>query len=495
MAEPQVGPLGVTLRRGAVISAGTLIVVQAVSLLQTLVVARLLSPAEIGIFAAGTVLGTFFIAFSEGGLRHALIQREHDVDDAADTVFWATIITGALMGLVMLAAAPLVALFFDSRTAGLIAAVTSGTLLLHAFTNVPDALMQRRFNFKRRLIVDPSVAISFAAVSVTLCSIGYGVWGLVIASYASLVVWIGTTWWLAKWRPGAGRFSLRLWREMARFAFPLVIDGLVDRFREVIDTAVVGRGLGEASLGHYRYGRRIAMLPGVAVVQVCSYVLFPAFSRIAGDPARLKAAFLRALGWIWFAAVPAAALLVALGEPLVVVLLGERWRGAGVALVAMAGYGLGEAMNAVSAESMKGAGRSHLINWMTLVGLVTGVGLLVALLPFGLPGVGLAISGAAIIVGVTGLLLARAVVGVSITDLLRRLVPPVFAALIAMAVIAPLEHLVVHSDQRAVLAALGLLTLESLGFLLIYLGVLRLIAPSTVTVLTSAARAFLARKI
>ncbi|MGH3928606.1 MAG: hypothetical protein ACRDTF_01350 [Pseudonocardiaceae bacterium] len=169
-------------------------------------------------------------------------------------------------------------------------------------------------------------------------------------------------------------------------------------------------------------------------------------------------------------------------------------RGAGVALVAMAGYGLGEAMNAVSAESMKGAGRSHLINWMTLVGLVTGVGLLVALFPLGLLGVGLAISGAAIIVGVTGLLLARRVVGVSVAEILRRLVPPVIGSLAALVVIAPLEHLVVRSDERAVPAALGFLTLESLGLLLIYLGLLRLIAPSTVTALTGAARTFLTRK-
>jgi O-antigen/teichoic acid export membrane protein len=87
--------------------------------------------------------------------------------------------------------------------------------------------------------------------------------------------------------PGCGRASLRLWRELARYAFPLGIEGVGDRCRESFETVVAGRGLSTTALGHYRYGRRIAMVPGLAVVQVCS---------------------------------------VTIGEPLAVVLLGARWR-------------------------------------------------------------------------------------------------------------------------------------------------------------------------
>ncbi|HEX2300515.1 MAG TPA: lipopolysaccharide biosynthesis protein [Pseudonocardiaceae bacterium] len=498
-SNPDLGNLSATLRKGAVISAFVLVVVQVTSLLQTLVLARLLSPLEIGLFAAGTVLSNMLLTISDGGLRGALIQRETDVEDAAETVFWASLVTGTLMSLVMLAASPVIALVFDSRVAGLIAAVTAGTMLLHSMTNVPDALMQRRFNFKRRLIVDPSVAITFATVSVLLAVFGFGVWSLVAGSYASLVVWIATTWLLAGWKPRRARASVRMWRELARFALPLVIEGIGDRARETIETVVVGRGLSTTSLGHYRYGRRIAMIPGLAVVQVCSYVLFPAFSRIAGDPDRFRRAFLRALGLIWFAAVPVAGLIIALGEPLAVMLLGERWRAAGVVLVALAGYGLGEALNAVCGESLKGAGRPHLLNWLTAIGLVSLVGLLFALIPFGLVGVGLAISLSAVIVGVVNLALARRVVGVPVGDVLARMVPPVVGSLVALAIVAPLEHLVLHSDLQGtglagVISGLGLLAAESVLFGLIYLVVLRVIAPATVTELVSGIRRLFARR-
>lgn len=493
-SAPDVSNLGATLRKGAVISAVVLLVVQATSFLQTLVLARLLSPTEIGIFTAGTLLSGFLLSLSDGGLRAALIQRETDVDDAADTVFWASLITGTLMSLGMLAAAPLIAMLFDSRVAGLIAAVTSGTVVLHSMTNVPDSLMQRRFNFKRRLIVDPSVAVSYAVVSVALAVAGFGVWSMVAGSYASMLVWVATTWLLAGWRPGRGRASVRLWRDLARFAFPLVVETGGERVREMLESAVVGRGLSTTSLGYYRYGRRIAMIPGLAVVQICSYVLFPAFSRISNDPPRFRRAFLRALGWIWLAAMPVAMLIIAVGEPLAVLLLGERWRAAGLVLMALAGYGLGEAMNAVCGESLKGAGRPQLLNWLTLIGLVSSIGLIIVLLPLGLVGVGLAISVAAIIVGVVNLAIAHRVVGVSVPDILARMVPPIVAALVALLAIGPLEHLVVHSDRQGVLAGLGLIAAESVAFGLLYLACLRVLAPATVAELTSGLRSRLVRR-
>ncbi|MDF3303689.1 oligosaccharide flippase family protein [Rhodococcus sp. T2V] len=474
-----VGSLSRTLRWGATVSGAGLIIVQTVALVQTLVLARLLSPAEVGVFAAGTVLTVLLTEFAQGSLNQALIQRRQNVDDAADTVFWVTLANGVIASLAALALAPVVGRVFDNPVVGVVAATTSGIMLLHAVTTVPDALMHRRFQFSRRVIVDPAVAVTFAIVAITLAALGYGVWSLVIGYYASMGTWILASWWLCGWRPGRGRFSIRIWREMAVFAFPLLLDGVVTRVRDAVELMLIGHRLTDSAIGNYRYGRRIAMFPGLAIVQICSCVLFPAFSRIAEDPLRFRQAFLRALGWVWVAAMPMAAVLAAVGEPLTVVLLGEPWRTAGVALVAMSGFGLGEAMNSVSAESMKGAGRADRINWMIVAGLLSGIPLLVLLLPFGLAGVGLAISVSAVVVGVTGLVLARPIVGVSFADITRRMLPPTIASLLAYALIAPLEHFVMHSDQLPTAVGLGVIALEGLGFLVVYLGALRVVAPTT----------------
>lgn len=480
--------LAPTLRRGAMVSAGALIFVQLVTLAQTLALARILSPAEVGIFYAGTVLLSSLLTFSEGGLRNALVQRQHGLEEAANTVFWASLGAGLLWAVAAAAAAPLVGWAFDSSTAGLIAAVSAGTIVLHALTNVPDSLMQRRFDFRQRMFVQPSVTVSFAVVSVILCSMGFSVWGMVIASYVSLLVWVAVTWILARWRPRRGQASVQVWREMAGFGVPLVLGSFVDKGRDVFETVVVGSALGAAALGNYRYGRRLGKLPGTVVIEIGSYVLFPAFSRMARDPARFKSAFLRALRALWIMAAPVAGLIVAIGAPLVVLLLGDPWRDAGVMFAALAGTGPGVAMAAVGFEAIKGYGRTSLLNWVTGFATVLGVALLLALLPLGLVGVGLALSIESFLSGFLGLLLARGLVDVSLRELADRLVPPLLAAVLASVSIGLLEHLVIHADQRGIALGLAIVLCEGLCFLAIYAGTLYAIAPASVTELRAVVR-------
>lgn len=471
--------------------------VQGTSLVSTLVLARLLSPEEVGTYAAGTVLAGFLTVFAEGGLRAALIQRDTgpdgSIEDAANTVFWATALTGLGMSLLALAASPVVAAVFRSEQAGEIAAVSAGMLVLHGLTNVPDGLMQRRFNFRRRLIVDPLRSVVFGVVAIVCAAAGMGVYALLVGNYASLVCWVLGTWLLARWRPGRGRASYRLWREMARFAYPLVIQNVVRNVRGSAQTALIGRGLGEGALGQYRYGRRLGELPGTAVVEIGSYVLFPAFSRLAGEPERFRRAFLRTLRWVWFGAAPVTALVVALGESATVVLLGERWQPAGQFLVAMAGYGAGVAVQAVALEVIRGSGRSTLLNRVSAVQLVLGVGLVFAVVPYGLVAVGLAISASQILVAVLVVVLARMVLPFTVRELARLLVPPAVGALAALAVVGPLEWFVGQAAQRGTLAGLAVLLGETLLFGVLYLAAMRLLEAAAVAQLVAGARRGLRR--
>lgn len=474
---PTGAPLGHLLRRGAALSTIGVGSVQVVSLLATLVLARLLTPEEVGVYAAATLLTYFFVSFADGGLREALVQREDDTADVVDTVFWATAAGGLLMSVGALAAAPVVGLLFGSDLVATIAAITAGMLLVEALTNVPNGLMQRRFDLRRKLVADPVRALVFAGVTIALAATGHGVWALVVGNYAAVLAWSATSWALAGWRPGLGRFSVRLWREMARFAAPLLLRSLAAYLRATVESALVGRQLGEGALGQYRYGSRLAALPTVAVVEVGAYLLLPAFSRVSKEPARFRSAFLRALRWMWFLAVPTAALVGLCGAQLVVVVLGEVWRGAGLLLVAMAGVAVGVALQAVAGEAVKASGRSRLLNRVSVAQLLAGVALLVALLPMGLVGVGLAVSLTEVGAGLLLLAVVRPIVGVTWRDLVRTLWPQTAAAALASSCVLALRLITAFLP-----VPLGLLV-EVLAFSAAYLLVLAVLDRSSMTVL------------
>lgn len=485
LPEPESASTGPSLHRTlgnvAAASAIALMFGEVVTLAQTVALARLLSPAEVGIFVAGTVLTTFLGNFVEGGLRSGLVHRDDNLPDAAETVFWVTIIAGLLMSLAALALSPVIGIVFHDSQAGLIAAASSGLLFLYSFTNVPEALLQRQFSVRRRLIVGPSVGVSYAAVAVGLAALGWGVWSMLVGLYASHLVWVATLWLISDWRPGHGHPTVRMWRELARYGFPLVLGMVGARIQTVVESVVVGRGLSQAGLGQYRYGQRIAMIPQRAIIEVGAVALFPAFSRVSVEPERLGPAYLRAMRWATTGAAALTGLMIALGVPAVVIVLGSAWREAGVVVMAMAGLGLGKALTSVSEEAIKGGGRTKLLNWYTLTEVALGIILLLVLIgPLGLVGVGLAASLTALVVGVTCVGLARSVVGFSIREICAAVLPQLPCAAVATAACAAVEHLVLHSDSRAIPVGVLLLVLDVVVFAAVYLGALALVTPSTV---------------
>ena len=467
---------------------------QLVSLVQTIALARLLTPTDIGIFTAGTVLTGLFVTFVEGGLRAGLVQRQGDLADADETVFWVTLMTGAAASLGCLAAAPVIGIIFHSRVAGLVAAATAGVLLIHSLTNVPESVLQREFSVKRRLIVGPAIAVSYAVVAVGLAALGWGVWSMVAGTYASFIAWVVSLWMLTSWRPGRGHASFAMWRELARFGFPLVLGTTGYRLRTAVEALVVGRVLSTSALGFFRYGQRIALIAEMGIIEVGGASLFPAFSRIAGDRERFAAAYLRALHWSMVAGAAGTGLMIAAGEPAVVVLLGERWRSAGVALVAMSGLSIGSAIAVVVQDAIKAHGRTRLINWFTLADLFLGVGFLLVLIrPFGFVGASLYVSltslaSAAIILG-----LAQLVVTVPLRRVLTVLATPMPGLLVATVATWWLEHDLLRSDSRGPILAVVLLAVDALVFCLAYLAVLTVFARPTVVTIVRIVPVLIAR--
>jgi PST family polysaccharide transporter len=232
----------------------------------------------------------------------------------------------------------------------------------------------------------------------------------------------------------------------------------------------------------------------MGIIQVGAITLFPAFSRIAGDRKRFAAAYLRALHWSMVGAAVGTGLMIAVGEPAVVVLLGERWRGAGVALVAMSGVSIGAAIAVVAQDVIKAHGRTRLINWFTLADLFLGVGFLLVLTrAFGFVGASLYISLTVLIDAAIMLGLAQRLVIVPLRRVLTVLAKPIPGLLIATMAAWWLEHYILRADSRGPILAVALLAVDALVFCLIYLAVLTLFARSTVATIVRIVPVLIAR--
>ena len=109
-----------------------------------LVLARLATPDDFGVLAAGSLFVGLGMVFAESGMLAAVIQRRDRVEEAANTAFVSTVLGGVALTLLALALAPLIGVVFDSHRIGEVAAALSGWLFLNLAAVVPNALLQRR---------------------------------------------------------------------------------------------------------------------------------------------------------------------------------------------------------------------------------------------------------------------------------------------------------------------------------------------------------------
>ncbi len=386
-----------TVVRGTALAGVGYALSQILTLASYLVLARLVTPTEFGLFTAGMVLVGLAQLYTESGMLSALVYRRDRLDEAAATAVVATVLGGLLVALVLLALAPVIGSFFHSGTVTGVAAAASGLALLRAVSTVPEALLQRRFSFLRRMVVEPGSVLAFGITGVVLTADGLGVWGLVLAQYASFLVSALLSWGLVRWRPRLRLASYAMWRELISYGRHTIAATTVIRVSEEIPVFLLGRFTGAAALGQLRYGRRIASLPLAMLMAAASYVLFPAFSRIATERARFHASVLRALRWMAILAIPGGLIMIPLGEPLTTLAFGPVWTDAGKAAMALGVYTAARGLSSLLVEALKADGRPDVVTRMNVVEIVVGSVAMLALLPLGLVGVCVGISIGAVV--------------------------------------------------------------------------------------------------
>jgi len=473
--------------RGVGLAGGGYALSQILTFATYLALAKLISPEAFGTFAAGSIVAGVGTIVGESGMVAALINRRDRLEEAFNSALLASIAGGLLLTLVALASAPLVTLYFRSHTAGDVAAVMAGGMLLRLVTIVPDAHLQRRFSFFRRVIVDPLEVLAFAAGSVIAATAGMGVWALVIGTYAGALVGVMAAWALAGWRPRPRQASIGMWRELTRFGRPVLAAEFIRRVVLEIPVLALGRFAGAGPLGQYTYSARVATQPLKAMVNVGGYVLLPAFSRIATEQERFQLAVLRSLRWISATTFPVSLLLVPLGTPAVVLVFGETWREAGYGVMALAGYCAALSLDSLASEAWKARGRPDMLPRMHGLSLGLTTVCVGALVPFGLIGVTLGMSVSAIGVAAYAVWGMNGALDIPLPSMLREIWPATVAASLMAGALFCLEHFVVHAERHGTVVGLALLVAEALLGAVIYIGLLAVLAPDTARELTTRA--------
>lgn len=260
------------------------------SLLVFIVLARLLSPSDFGLLAMAGVFVALGDALVAQGFGTAITQREELEPEHESTAFWTNMLAGIGLGGLLYAAALSLARLYGQQELTPVIRWLSLALPLRGAVAVPVGLLQRRFEFRALAIRAVSAALAGGVAGVLAAVAGWGVYALVVqqlvgASLDVIVVWSAAAWW-----PRLA-FSMRHLKDLIGFSAYLLASGLLGLLSRRADDFLIGLVLGDVALGIYAVAYRGLQILEQVLAKTGTVVAFSAFSRLQGQPERMREAF------------------------------------------------------------------------------------------------------------------------------------------------------------------------------------------------------------
>jgi O-antigen/teichoic acid export membrane protein len=297
--------------------------VQGITWASTIIVARLLTPADYGLVGMAALLMGLLTLMAEAGIGLAIVTMR-DLNRSQIAQINTVAVQMGLAGMLIAAAAayPL-SRFFGAPALIPVVMVMSIGFVITAFRVVPYALMQRDMRFRVLALIEGGTALLMAVVMVLLAWLGFRYWTLVIGGLINVAVSAGLA--VALQPHGFGWPRLREIGPALRFSWHTLVSRLSWYTYSQADFVVAGRVLGQSALGAYNFAWTLASIPVEKVVGLFSRVLPAVFAAVQDDPPALRRYFLNiteAIALVTFPMTIGLALVSPLFVPLV---LGEQW--------------------------------------------------------------------------------------------------------------------------------------------------------------------------
>ena len=328
---------GRTVRGGAVtiVTQGLKFLI---SMIGTVILARLLTPQDYGLIGMVAVIIGFISIFKDLGLSSATIQRAEINAAQISTLFWINVGLSLIVMFACVALAPLVVLFYHEQRLGLITAVYGIGFLLGGLTVQHEALLRRQMRFNALAIAEITALVASVVTAISLAWYGVGYWALVTSQLSLSLVYLIAIWSFCSWRPQLPARNTGV-RSMLAFGGNLTGFSVINYFARNLDNLLIGKVWGSQQLGLYAKAYQLLLLPIEQINSPVSAVAVPALSRLVDSPERYRQAYMRIMEKVAIITMPGVALMMATSDWMVRIVLGPQWADASIifALLGIAG--------------------------------------------------------------------------------------------------------------------------------------------------------------
>ncbi|MFH0764095.1 MAG: lipopolysaccharide biosynthesis protein [Candidatus Omnitrophota bacterium] len=304
------------------------IICQVTYFINGIVLARILSPKDFGLYGMTQVLSGFIFMFWQLGINSAIIQREEISDEHLNTAFTISLAMGAGCFSVMWISAPLLARFFGEPSLTLLARLIGITFIIYALDRVPSALLGRNMFFKNISLVGIANSSFYGIVAIPLAMMGYGpfsfVWGIIAGALGMTLIRIYWGFKFFNWKPKL-LFDGTAARHLLGFGVFIALSETVGFFSWNLQRIIAGKYLGTIDLGYFTRASNLGQLPAEKVKSNIVTVLLPGFSSIQNDNLKVREWFRKFNFFTYSIAVPVLFFFTFFPKETIIGLFGEKW--------------------------------------------------------------------------------------------------------------------------------------------------------------------------
>jgi len=438
----------------------------------TLIVIRLLAPADYGLLAMATVFVSFLSMFSELGLGAAVVQKAEVDEQLLRRAFGVILAIHFSLAALLMLSAPLIGAFYDEPRVVPVIRVLSLQFVLAGFAVIPDAQLQRRMEFRNRSLLDLSGAIAASFTTLAMAFAGAGVWALVAGYILSQIVKTVGTNWLSPFRHWPD-FSLKGMGSLLHFGGHFTVIQIFSMFFSQVDTLICAKLLGKEVLGFYSVAMHLASLPSQRILGLVNQVAFPTFSRMQHDLPKVGENVLLGVRILSFFAFPVLWGMSSIAPEMVEVIIGAKWMPSTFPLQVLALIIPLRMVGNFVATAMQGIGRADIVLrnviWASLIGPPV---LFIGANWWGLLGLSLAWLVVSPAVFLQGVMRNMPALGLRLGQLAAAMTPAASAAFIMYVAVAATRHFL-WAGQGGVMRLCVLIAVGAVAYCAASLGVNR----------------------
>ena len=374
--------------KGMFWSFSEIVSLQGINFVVQIFLARLLMPEDFGLIGMITIFIAVSQSLIDSGFTSAIIREKNITNTDYSTVFYFNLVVSVVIYFILFFSSPLISNFYNEPRLVSIIRILSVVIIINAFGLIQRTILTREIDFKTQTKITFISSVLSGIVAIILAFLRLGVWALVIRQILMQLIQSLMLINHNKWIPSLS-FDINSFKRLFGFGWKILVSGLINTLYQNIYYPIIGKFFSVTDLGFFTNAKKMNDIPSMATSQAVQKVSYPVLSQIQDNEKSLKNGFRKAIRNTTFINFPLMIGLAAIADPLIKLLIGEKWAPSIPYFQILCFTGMLYPLHALNLNILQVKGRSDLFLKLEIIKKIIGIISIIVVLFFGLGIIGL----------------------------------------------------------------------------------------------------------